>query len=172
MRFPPRRPTRPLRRAALRQSTPERLRRLYRGDIDNVLAKALEKDPRRRYESVTAFTDDIRRFLHHEPLSVQGRAWSYRAAKFIRRHRWPVAAAAAAFVTLSAGLLIANQQRRIAESRFRQLRHLSQQVFQLDSHIQAVRGQPRPARRSSLPRSNTSRACRATREATSICCKK
>jgi serine/threonine protein kinase len=126
--------------AALRQSTPERLRRLYRGDIDNVLAKALEKAPRRRYESVTAFTDDIRRFLHHEPLSVQGRAWSYRAAKFIRRHRWPVAAAAAAFLTLSAGLLIANQQRLIAESRFRQLRHLSQQVFQLDSHIQAVPG--------------------------------
>ena len=127
-------------RAALRQSMPERLRRVYRGDIDNVLAKALEKDPRRRYESVTAFTDDIRRFLNHEPLSVQGRAWSYRAAKFIRRHRWPVAAAAAAFVTLSAGLLIANQQRLIAESRFRQLRHLSQQVFQLDSHIQAVPG--------------------------------
>ena len=126
--------------AALRQSTPERLRRLYRGDIDNVLAKALEKDPRRRYESVTAFTDDIRRFLHHEPLSIQGRAWSYRAAKFMRRHRWPVAAAAAAFVTLSAGLLIANQQRLIAESRFRQLRHLSQQVFALDRHIQAVPG--------------------------------
>ena len=126
--------------AALRQSTPERLRRLYRGDIDNVLSKALEKDPRRRYESVTAFTDDIRRFLHHEPLSVQGHAWSYRAAKFIRRHRWPVAAAVAVFATLSAGLLIANQQRLIAENRFRQLRHLSQQVFALDSQIQAVPG--------------------------------
>ena len=126
--------------AGLRQSTPERLRRLYRGDVDNVLAKALEKDPRRRYESVTAFTDDIRRFLQHEPLSVQGRAWNYRAGKFIRRHRWPVAAAVAVFVTLSAGLLIANQQRLIAENRFRQLRHLSQQVFRLDSHIQAVPG--------------------------------
>ena len=127
-------------RTALRQSTPERLRRVYRGDIDNVLAKALEKEPRRRYESVTAFTDDIRRFLNHEPLSVQGQAWSYRAGKFIRRHRWPVAAAIAAFATLAAGFLVANQQRLIAESRFRQLRHLSQQVFQLDSHIQTVPG--------------------------------
>ena len=126
--------------AARRQSTPERLRRLYRGDIDNVLAKALEKEPRRRYDSVTALTDDVQRFLNHEPLSVHGEAWSYRAGKFIRRHRLPVAAAAGAFVALSAGLLIANQQRLIAESRFRQLRHLSQQVLGLDSHIQNLAG--------------------------------
>jgi serine/threonine-protein kinase len=127
-------------RAALRQSTPERLRRLYRGDIDNVLGKALEKEPRRRYESVTALTDDIRRFLNHEPLSVHGQAWSYRAAKFIRRHRWPVGAALVAFAMLSVGLVVANQQRVIAESRFRQLRHLSQQVLGLDLHIQNLAG--------------------------------
>jgi serine/threonine-protein kinase len=127
-------------RAALRQSTPERLRRLYRGDIDNLLAKALEKNPARRYESVTAFTDDIRRFLNHEPLSVHGQTWSYRTAKFVRRHRWPVAAALVAFGTLSAGLLLANEQRIIAESRFRQLRHLSQQVLGLDLHIRNLAG--------------------------------
>ena len=127
-------------RAAVRQSTPDRLRRLYRGDIDNVLGKALEKEPRRRYESVTAFTDDLRRFLNDEPLNVHGQAWSYRAAKFVRRHRWPVAAALAVFAALSAGLLVANRQRVIAESRFRQLRHLSQQVLGLDQHIQNLAG--------------------------------
>lgn len=127
-------------RAALRDSTPERLRRQYRGDIDHLLAKALEKEPGRRYGSVTALADDVRRFLNHEPLSVQGHAWGYRSAKFIRRHRWPVAAAVAAFVMLSAGLLAANQQRKTAEDRFRQLRHLSQQVFTLDDHIQNLAG--------------------------------
>jgi serine/threonine protein kinase len=127
-------------RALVRHSTPERLRRMYRGDIDNVLGKALEKEPRRRYASVVALTDDIRRFLNHEPLSVRGRAWSYRAAKFIRRHRWPVAAGALAVAMLAGGFVIVNRQRQIAESRFRQLRHLSQQVFQLDDRIDELPG--------------------------------
>jgi len=121
-------------------AAPEPNRRMYRGDIDNVLAKALEKDPGRRYASVTAFTDDIRRFLKHEPLSVRGQGWTYRTAKFVRRHRLPVAAAILVFAALSAGLLIANRQRRVAESRFAQLRQLSQNVFGLDDRIQHLPG--------------------------------
>ena len=127
-------------RAALRQATPERLRRLYRGDIDNLLAKALEKTPERRYSSVTALSDDIRRFLNQEPLSVRGQAWTYRASKFIRRHRWPVAAALGAFIVLAAGALVANNQRLIAERRFNQLQQLSEQVFALDGRIQNLAG--------------------------------
>jgi len=113
---------------------------MYHGDIDNLLTKALEKDLARRYPSVMAFTDDIRRFLNHEPLSVRGQAWSYRTAKFVRRHRWPVAAGVIAFAMLSGGLVIVNRQRQIAESRFRQLRHLSQQVFELDARIDDLPG--------------------------------
>jgi serine/threonine-protein kinase len=127
-------------RAALRQSTPERLRRFCRGDIDNLLAKALEKAPEHRYVSVTAFADDIRRFLSHEPLTVHGRAWTYTAAKFVRRHRWPVTATVVAFAMLSGGLVIAERQRRVAERRFDQLRHLSQQVFDLDDRIETLAG--------------------------------
>jgi serine/threonine-protein kinase len=127
-------------RATLRQATPERLRRLCRGDLDNVLAKTLDKVPGRRYASVTALTDDIRRFLNHEPLEVRGQAWSYRAAKFVRRHRWPVAAAAVAFTMLAAGIVVANRQRAVAERRFDQLRRLSQQVFDLDTRIQNLAG--------------------------------
>jgi tetratricopeptide (TPR) repeat protein len=121
-------------------AAPHRLRRTYRGDIDNVLAKALEKEPGRRYASVTALTDDIRRFLNHEPLSVRGQAWGYRATKFIRRHRWPMAAAVAAVAMLITGLVVVNRQRQIAERRFGQLRQLSQQVFGLDDQIQHLAG--------------------------------
>jgi tetratricopeptide (TPR) repeat protein len=121
-------------------AAPHHLRRTLRGDIDNVLAKALEKEPGRRYASVTALTEDIRRFLHHEPLSVRGQAWSYRTAKFIRRHRWPMAAAVAAFAMLIVGLFLVNRQRQIAERRFAQLRQLSQQVFGLDERIQHLAG--------------------------------
>jgi serine/threonine-protein kinase len=127
-------------RATRRQSTPAGLRRLYRGDIDNVLAKALEKQPDQRYASVTALADDIRRFLHHEPLSVHGKSWTYRTAKFVRRHRWPVAAAVAAFAMLATGLVMAERQRLVAERRFDQLRQLSQQVFDLDHRIETLAG--------------------------------
>jgi len=121
-------------------AAPARLRRQYRGDIDNLLARALEKEPARRYASVTAFTDDVRRFLNHEPLGERGHGWTYRSAKFIRRHRWPVAAATLVFAALSSGLLIANRQRLVAERRFGQLRQLSQQVFGLDDRIQHLPG--------------------------------
>jgi eukaryotic-like serine/threonine-protein kinase len=131
-----------LERDAVRTSdaAPARLKRMYRGDIDNLLVKALEKDPARRYAAVTGLTDDIRRFLNHEPLSVRGQAWRYRAAKFIRRHRWPVAAAVAVLALLAAGLVVVNRQRQAAEQRFRQLRQLSQQVFGLDDRIQHLAG--------------------------------
>ena len=82
--------------AAARGTTPERLRRLYLGDLDNVLAKALKKAPAERYPTVGAFAEDLRRYLHHEPVSARPDSVGYRAAKFIRRHRAAVAVAALA----------------------------------------------------------------------------
>jgi len=73
--------------AARRGATPERLRRILRGDLDNVVAKALKKEPQQRYASVTALADDLRRYLAHEPVSARPDTLAYRAAKFVRRHR-------------------------------------------------------------------------------------
>jgi serine/threonine protein kinase len=81
-------------RAAQRGSTPERLHRLYRGDIDNILTKALKKQPAERYATVAALAEDVRRHLNDEPVSVKPDAWSYRATKFFRRHKAGVAASA------------------------------------------------------------------------------
>ena len=53
--------------AAKRGATPEKLRRQLRGDPDTILAKALKKKPGERFASVTAFADDLRRYLRHEP---------------------------------------------------------------------------------------------------------
>jgi eukaryotic-like serine/threonine-protein kinase len=61
------------------------------GDLDNILAKALEKDPGDRYESVGAFADDLRRFLAHEPVKARPYTVGYRAARLVRRHRAGVA---------------------------------------------------------------------------------
>jgi serine/threonine protein kinase len=91
-------------RAARRASTPERLRRLFRGDLDTIVAKALKKRPDERYASVAEFADDIRRHLEHQPIRARPDTLGYRAAKFARRHRLPVALATLALLALAAGL--------------------------------------------------------------------
>jgi serine/threonine-protein kinase len=76
-----------------------RLRAALRGDLDNIVAKALRKGPDERYPSVEAFADDLRRYLRHEPVSARPDTLAYRAAKFVRRHPLAMSAAAVAIVT-------------------------------------------------------------------------
>jgi serine/threonine protein kinase/tetratricopeptide (TPR) repeat protein len=87
-----------------RCTTQDRLRRTCRGDLDTILAKALKKNPSERYQSVTAFADDLRRYLSHQPIAARPDRWSYRAGKFVRRHRSAVAAATAVMATLIAAV--------------------------------------------------------------------
>ncbi|MEM7261157.1 MAG: SUMF1/EgtB/PvdO family nonheme iron enzyme [Planctomycetota bacterium] len=58
-----------------------------RGDLDWITLRALEKDRERRYASVADLAADIERHLNHEPVLAGPPAWSYRAKKFVRRHR-------------------------------------------------------------------------------------
>jgi serine/threonine protein kinase/tetratricopeptide (TPR) repeat protein len=90
--------------AARRAATPEKLRHLLRGDLDNIVAKALKKNPQERYGSVTAFADDIKGYLEHEPVSARPDSLGYRTAKFARRNRMPVAFSAAVIIALLGGL--------------------------------------------------------------------
>src|SRR6266700_7283588 len=53
--------------AERRATTPDKLRRLLRGDLDTIVAKALKKSPQERYPSVKAFAEDLQRYLRHEP---------------------------------------------------------------------------------------------------------
>ena len=91
--------------AARRSSTPERLRRMLRGDLDTIVAKALKKDPSERYTSVTALADDLGRYLRNEPISARPDTVSYRAVKFVRRNSTVVALAGVAVAASSAGLV-------------------------------------------------------------------
>ena len=117
-----------------------RSRRLLRGDLDTILATALRKNPADRYASATALAEDLRRYLHHEPITARPHGAAYRTFKFIRRHRWAASAAAMIVALLLGGLYLVNRERVIAENRFRQLRHLSEQVFSLDNEIRNVSG--------------------------------
>src|SRR6185312_713467 len=57
--------------AGKRGSTPERLRRQLRGDLDTIIAKTLKKNAGERYASVVALGDDLRRYLAHQPISAR-----------------------------------------------------------------------------------------------------
>lgn len=88
-----------------------------RGDLDTIVSKALKKTPSERYVSVSAFADDIRRYLRHEPISARPDSPWYRLNRFVRRHNRGVAAVTV-FVLMLAGVT-AFYTRRLATERDR-----------------------------------------------------
>lgn len=130
--------------AANRASTPEKLRRQLRGDLDTVVGKMLKKNPSERYGSVTAVSDDLSRYLNHQPISARPDSFWYRARKFVARNRLAVLLGAGALAlviaSLSAGLYVANRQRKIAEQRFDQVRQLANKFVSVDAKIRGFQG--------------------------------
>jgi serine/threonine protein kinase len=90
--------------AAQRGLTAPRLRKALSGDLDTIILKALKKAPGERFASVPALADDLRRFLDNQPVLARPDAFTYRARKYLRRHRVGVAAALAIVLALLAGL--------------------------------------------------------------------
>jgi tetratricopeptide (TPR) repeat protein/tRNA A-37 threonylcarbamoyl transferase component Bud32 len=117
-------------------------------DLDNILAMALQKEPRRRYASVREFAEDIERSLRSLPVRARPDTALYRACKFVRRNRLAVAAGTVAALGLTMGLAVAVQQARvarrqaaIAERRFGEVRKLANRfLFEFDKEIESVAG--------------------------------
>ncbi|MBM3761743.1 MAG: serine/threonine protein kinase [Acidobacteria bacterium] len=110
-------------------------------DLDAILAKALRKEPERRYPSVASFSEDIGRFLDNRPVSARADSALYRTKKFVRRHAFASAAGVIAVLSLAAGLGVATWQARVASNRFNQVRQLARTVlFDFDDKIRTVPG--------------------------------
>lgn len=124
--------------AARRTTTPDKLSRALRGDLDTIVAKALKKNPQERYASVTALADDRGRYLRHEPISARPDTVAYRAAKFVRRNRTAVVLATLAVIGTAAGIVGAVVQARTARAQrdfaYRQLQN-SEAVNDLNSFL-------------------------------------
>jgi len=86
-----------------------------RGDLDAIVAKALEKSPADRYASAEAFATDIERHLAAEPIAARPRSFAYVTKKFLRRNAVPITLAATVVLVLSVALGSAAWQWREAE---------------------------------------------------------
>ena len=104
---------------------PPRLQRRLRGDLDNIVLTALQKDPERRYSSAEQFAEDLDRHLAGRAVHARASSWSYRAGKFIARNRVAVAAALLIFLSLLGGIAGTIWQARRAERRFQEVRKLA-----------------------------------------------
>jgi tetratricopeptide (TPR) repeat protein/predicted Ser/Thr protein kinase len=80
------------------------INRIYRGDVEIIVAKALEKEKARRYESAAALAEDIRRYLRDEPIVARRPSTAYQLEKFARRNKAVVVGIAAVFLVLLAGI--------------------------------------------------------------------
>ena len=106
--------------SGLRASTPERLARALRGDLDAIVLKALRKEPAERYASAGHLVDDLRRYLAGQSVSALTGSFRYRARTFLRRYRWPVAVAAMfAVLVIGYAVTVTLQAREIAGERDR-----------------------------------------------------
>jgi non-specific serine/threonine protein kinase/serine/threonine-protein kinase len=123
------------------------------GDLDNIVLKAVRKEPQRRYASVEQFSEDIRRHLEKLPVTARKDSWSYRAGKFVRRHKMGMAAAALVVLAVLGGVAatireahIAQAERQRAEKRFNDVRKLANSfLFEFHDAIQNLPGST-PAR--------------------------
>ena len=95
-------------------SSVQKLAKKLVGDLDTIVAKALNREPADRYPSVEALAEDIRRHLQGRPIVARPPSLAYRARKFVTRHRAGVAAAVLVLLTLVAGIVATTHQAHIA----------------------------------------------------------
>jgi tetratricopeptide (TPR) repeat protein len=115
--------------------------RALRGDLDTIVAAALEVDPALRYGSVERLADDVRRHLSGHPVLARRPTLGYRASKFIVRNKLAVAAGLAIVAVTAIAFATTMRQMRIAERRFDEVRSLARSVvFELHDAIAPLPG--------------------------------
>ena len=104
--------------AARRSTSPARLRKQLKGDLDNIISMAMRKDAERRYSSAEQLAADLDHHLTGQPVLATSDTWWYRSRKFVSRHVLAVAAAVVAVVTLAGFSAVTYiQAQRIAQER-------------------------------------------------------
>ena len=143
-------PTKPSRLSAEEALDPQWLQtsKVLEGDLDNILLKTLEKSPERRYTSVEALAEDVRRYLGGFPVSARAASWRYRLSRRISRNRLASVAIALGLLGLlggSAGIAwqahAARQAQQLAEMRLKEVRRVTHElVFGFGDSVEYLPG--------------------------------
>ncbi|HEY9285393.1 MAG TPA: hypothetical protein VIP46_18215, partial [Pyrinomonadaceae bacterium] len=134
--------------ARARSVAPDRLRRSLSGDLDNIVLKALRKEPSRRYASVEQLAEDIERHLDGLPVRARADTFAYRSRKFVRRNKGGIGAAVGVSLSLVGGLAattwqwrVARAERALAERRFGALRGVTHSLmFEMHDAVSNLEG--------------------------------
>ena len=129
--------------ANARSTTLKKLARSLKGDLDTIVLKALKKSPAERYATADAFRQDLQRYLDGEAVLARPDGAIYRASKFVRRHRFGVAATAVVFVSLGAGLAGTAWQARQARQEAQRAQAVQEFLIGLFNQSDPVRAQGR-----------------------------
>jgi eukaryotic-like serine/threonine-protein kinase len=84
-----------------RKTTPQKLKQDLKGDLDQIILKALHKVPERRFKSVLEFREDIDKYQNGLPVKSRGDSFGYRAVKYVQRNKIFLSVAALFLVTLT-----------------------------------------------------------------------
>lgn len=103
--------------------------RQLEGDLDNIVLKAMHKDPALRYSGAAALAEDLHCYLAHLPVEARPDHAFYRARKFARRHRKLIAGLATVVLALAAGGLLALREAGIARHQELQVRQLARTLL-------------------------------------------
>jgi tetratricopeptide (TPR) repeat protein/predicted Ser/Thr protein kinase len=115
--------------------------RALRGDLDNVLAKAIAPEPARRYSSVEQLADDLEAARRGFPVRARPDTLAYRLRRVVGRHRLSVALVATLVAGLAGTTVFSVRQAALAERRFADLRAFARSiVFDVNDALEPIPG--------------------------------
>ena len=113
----------------------------FDSDLETIVSMALRKEPDRRYGSVEQFSLDVQKYLDGYPVSARPDTPGYRVRKFVRRHRFGIAAAALVLVAITGGVAATLREASIANRRFTEVRTLANTyLFEIHDAIKDLPG--------------------------------
>jgi tetratricopeptide (TPR) repeat protein len=110
-------------------------------DMETVIAKALQREPERRYASAADFGEDMRRAVDGYPVRARPDSLLYRGRRFVSRRKWETAVVSAMAVALAVSSVVAWEQYRSAQQRFSEVRGIANSfLFEVYDALAGVPG--------------------------------
>ena len=118
--------------------THEKISNQLKGDLDNIILKAMDKDPERRYVSVEQFSEDLKRYLIGLPVIAQKDTTAYRLSKFISRHKVGFSTSLGFALLLIISLIAISWQANVASKERDKARVEAQKSEEVNSFLQEM----------------------------------